>query len=153
MSAQRQTRVGWIALLAVAAIGASACNGWNPFKPSSDTTSTSTSTTTASTGSSSFAITAATASADNTALSVTCPGTVTFSTNLTSNKDGVIAYKWERSDGSATATETLTFPSATTLTASNSWKVTATTSGWQRLHVVTPNDLTSNAVNFTVTCK
>jgi len=66
---------------------------------------------------------------------------------------GVITYKWERSDGSATPTATLTFPGATSLAAIDVWQLSATTSGWERLHVLTPTDLTSNAVTFTLTCR
>ncbi|MCX6539316.1 MAG: hypothetical protein NT151_10365 [Acidobacteria bacterium] len=150
MSGQRSRLVVWFGIVALA-VAATACSELlNPFKPSSTTSNSgSTSTTT----SSAFAITTATVVVDNSALNVTCPGNVTFTATLTSNKDGVIAYKWERSDGSATATQTLTFPSATSLTAVNTWQVPATTSAWQLLHVVTPNDISSNPVNFTVTCK
>ena len=150
MSRQRARFVMWSGI-AVLALSAAACAGFpNPFAASSTTTDT---TSTSSTPSSSFAITTATLAVDNSALNVACPAAVTFTATLTSNKDGVIAYKWERSDGSSTATQTLSFPAATSLAASNTWSIPATASGWQRLHVVTPNDISSNAVNFTVTCK
>jgi hypothetical protein len=150
MSGQRSRFVVGSVIIALALV-ASACAGFpNPFAPSSSTTTTDS---TASATSSAFAISTATVAVDNSALTVACPSSVTFTATITSNKDGVIAYKWERSDGSATATQTLTFPNATSLTAVNTWPVTSTTSGWQRLHVVTPNDVSSNAVNFTVTCK
>ena len=150
MSGQRSRFVVAFGIIIVALV-ATACAGFpNPFAPSSTSSTTSS---TSSSSSSTFGVNTATVAVDNSALSVACPSSVTFTATITSNKDGVIAYKWERSDGSATATQTLTFPNATSLTAVNTWPVSATTSGWQRLHVVTPNDVSSNAVNFTVTCK
>ena len=146
---EKSVRVASLVGLVVLVMAATGCSQLQSlFSPSS--TSSTSSTTAATT---TFAVTTATAAVDNAAASATCPAKVTFTGTITTNMQGVITFKWERSDGSATPTETLTFPSATSLTAVNAWQLSATTSGWQRLHVMTPTDLVSNAVNFVLTCK
>lgn len=132
----------------VLAMAALACDQLlNPFKPSSTSSTTSGSTTAA------FKITTVAAVVDNSSSNSTCPVRFTFTGTLASNDAGTVTFKWERSDGSATPTETLAFPSATALTASNTWELGSSINGWQRLHVLTPNDVFSNTVNVQLTCK
>jgi hypothetical protein len=147
MTARRApvTAILGITVLAMAAL---ACDQLlSPFKPSSTSSSTTGSTTVA------FKITTVTAIVDNFSSNSTCPVRFTFTGTMSSNDAGAVTFKWERSDGSATPTETMAFPSATSLTASNTWEIGSSISGWQRLHVLTPNEMFSNAVNVQMTCK
>jgi len=153
MAVQRNRLLPWLAI-AVTILATAACNGANPFSASTTPTTGTTGTTGTTTPTPvTFAVTAAVLTVDNPSVNVTCPATVNFTANVTSNKDGVIVYNWERSDGSATPTQTLTFPAATSLNVSGTWQITSTYSGWQRLHVLSPTDLASNSGTFTVTCK
>lgn len=81
-----------------------------------------------------------------------CPKTVNFSANITTNQGGTVTYKWERSDNAGAPTESLSFASASTQSVSDTWSLGANYSGWERLHILTPNDLTSNQASFTLTC-
>ncbi len=144
----RRAHVTALLGITVLAMAALACDQLlSPFRPSSTSSSTTGSTTVA------FKITTVTAIVDNTSSNGTCPVRFTFTGTLSSNDAGTVTYKWERSDGSATPTETMAFPNATSLTASNTWEIGSSISGWQRLHVLTPNDVFSNAVNVQLTCK
>lgn len=146
MLGYRARLIGYVAIVIVA-LAATACSDLlNPFKTTTPTSPTPTTP-------AAFKITAATTAVDSPAFAGACPKRLTFSGTITSNDAGTITFKWERSDGSATPTETLTFPNATSLTTVNVWEIPATASGWQRLRVVTPNDLTSAAVTFSVTCQ
>jgi len=79
-----------------------------------------------------------------------CPKTIHFWGIIATNGPGTVTYRWERSDG-ATAPETLTFTAAGSQVVTNLWTRGEGT-GWQRLHVLTPNDATSSQIDFAVTC-
>jgi hypothetical protein len=79
-----------------------------------------------------------------------CPKTIHFWGTITTNGPGTVTYRWERSDG-ATAPETITFTAAGSQTVTNLWTRGEGT-GWQRLHVLTPNDAGSSQIDFTITC-
>jgi hypothetical protein len=86
------------------------------------------------------------------ASSSTCPTNFIFSAAITANSPGTITYRWERSDGSATSVFGLTFANAGTLSVANQWSLAATTSGWARVHILSPIDATSNQANFSLNC-
>jgi hypothetical protein len=117
----------------------------NQFAPSG-TTKTSTS-------APGIRVTAATAGVDVASFSGSCPKRITFTGTITASEAGVVTFKWERHDGSAAATQTMTFNTGSSQTASAVWDVSPSTSGWQRLHVLTPNDMTSNDARIVVTCQ
>ena len=118
---------------------------------SSTTTITSTSTTT--TSAPAFAVTAAVARVSPSAYSGGCPGTFNFSADITANGAGSVSYRWERSDEVTGTTQTLSFNGAGTQpAAAASWQLSANGSFWERLHVLTPNDLLSNQATFTNSC-
>jgi len=80
-------------------------------------------------------------------VAVNCPGTVT--------------YRWERSDGSTGPTESITFAEIPSQTVTRSWTLGSSSggcgsethySGWQRVHILTPNDTFSNKANFRLDC-
>ena len=80
-----------------------------------------------------------------------CPKTVNFSAIIIASGPGVVTYKWERSDGAIAPTESVTFPSAGAQTVTISWTRGGGT-GWQRLHILIPNDVVSGHLNFTLIC-
>jgi len=109
-----------------------------------------------------FAINSVTASVDPSSFTGLCPKTFNFSAVIEVNGPGTVTYQWERSDGSTGPTESITFAEAgaqaqtvtrswTTL-GSSSGGVWTSYSGWQRVHILTPNDTFSNKANFTLNC-
>ena len=98
-------------------------------------------------------VTATTASVSPSTYSGACPGTFNFSGNITTNGAGTVTYRWERSDGATAPTQTLTFNAAGTQpAAATSWQLGATGAFWERVHVLTPNDISSNQATFTNSC-
>jgi hypothetical protein len=140
---------GIAALVLTLSVSSVACLGLgdllNQFAPTG-TTKTSASTT-------GLRVTAATAGVDVSSFSGPCPKRLTFTGTITASEAGEVTYKWERHDGSAAPTQTMTFNAGSSQTVSTVWDVSPSTSGWQRLHVVTPNDLTSNEARIIVTCQ
>lgn len=102
-----------------------------------------------------FSVTGVTAAVAPTTSAV-CPTTYNFSASITTNAAGTVTYKWERSDGAGAPTETISFASAGTQTVTDTWMRGVTTPpgtpGWERVHILTPNDLTSNKAELTQTC-
>lgn len=135
------------ALVLTLSVGSSAClqNLLDLFAPSSTTKTSETA--------AGIRVTAVTAGVDTASFSGSCPKRFTFTGTITASEPGQVTFKWERSDGSATAVETMAFAGAGSQTASNAWDVTKSTTGWQRLHVLTPNDLTSNDARVTMVCQ
>ncbi len=77
--------------------------------------------------------------------------TYTFTGSITATAAGTVRYTWERSDGAWSPEETVYFGAAGTQTVSNTWAMSASYSGWQRLHVISPNDTISNMATFSHT--
>lgn len=84
-----------------------------------------------------------------------CPATFNFTGTITMNGPGTVTYRWERSDGTTKPSQTLTFTTAGTQTITDVWTGITTTlrSGWQRIHVGSPNELFSNQATFTNNCR
>jgi hypothetical protein len=82
-----------------------------------------------------------------------CPKTFGLVGNITTNGPGTVTYRWERSDGGASPTQTYTFESASTFSPFTSWPREASGSYWVRIHIITPNDMVSEQANFTLTCE
>jgi len=81
-----------------------------------------------------------------------CPKTIHFWGTIAASGPGTVTYRWERSDNTtATAPETITFAAAGSQTVANLWTRGEGT-GWQRLHVLTPNDTVSSQIDFVMTC-
>lgn len=88
--------------------------------------------------------------------SSTCPQTFTFNGQITVTGTGNVKYKWEQSDGGSSSDQILTFlapgaqsvPPFTWTLGEPGFNYT----GWAQLHVLAPNDLTSNQATFTLTC-
>lgn len=100
-----------------------------------------------------FAVTKVTASVDPLSFTGACPKTFNFSAVITVNGPGTVAYRWERSDGATAPTQTITFAAAGSQSVTTSWKLGASYSGWQRVHILAPNEMVSNQANFTLACE
>lgn len=100
-----------------------------------------------------FAVTDVIASVALTTFAGACPKDFNFSGRITANGPGTVTYRWERSDGDQSPTLTLTYPSALAQTTVPAiWKADRDGTYWMRLHVLTPNDKTSERSTFTVDC-
>ncbi len=80
-----------------------------------------------------------------------CPKAIHFWGTIAANGPGAVTYRWERSDGSALPVGTINFTSASSQTVTDLW-TRSDGSGWESLHVLTPNDVSSSQIAFTVTC-
>lgn len=108
-----------------------------------------------------FAVTGVTAAVDVASAAVPCASSKTFnfSAIIAVNAPGTVTYKWERSDGATQATaSSVTFASAGSQSVSTTWTLGPVSglvvpfNGWERVHILTPNDVTSNQAGFTLTC-
>ena len=99
-----------------------------------------------------FAVTNVTAVVTPTLYSGACPGTFSFTGNITTNGAGNVTFRWERSDGIQKSPATVGVPSAGTIMLTDSWASAPSGSSWEVLHVLTPNDFTSSQATFTNSC-
>jgi hypothetical protein len=105
-------------------------------------------------------VTGATMSVDQASLSGTCPQTFVFSAALTSEGAGTMTYRLEAS--ADTPGFTFNLPEATqslftgagprTFNASYTLQFTGSVSGQMWVHILSPVDLESNKVSFSLTC-
>ncbi len=99
-----------------------------------------------------FAVTGATATVTP-VVTGACPKTIAFSGLITVNGGPMtVTYRWERSDGALGPTQNIFFGAASSQTVNESWQLGASYSGWERLHILSPNDMLSNQASFTLTC-
>jgi hypothetical protein len=63
-----------------------------------------------------------------------------------------VTYRWEKSDGVVGPTQNIFFGASSAQTVSETWQLGASYSGWERLHILAPNDMLSNQAGFTLTC-
>lgn len=103
-----------------------------------------------------FAIIGAVTSGNPTTFSGACPKTIFFSAAISVNGAGDVAYKWERSDSTATPTTTINFGGAGSQLVTDSWTLGVAgktyTDYKEHLHILSPNDVTTNDVTFTLSC-
>jgi hypothetical protein len=81
-----------------------------------------------------------------------CPGTFDFSAQITATDSGVVVYRWERSDGWQSPLALVEFTSAGDQTITSSWSPDTHGSFWQRMHVLSPNEILSGQASFTNQC-
>ncbi len=103
-----------------------------------------------------FAVTNVTASVfGKSSYSGPCPTVFTFSGNITANGAGTATYRWERSDSVYGSTQPITFTGPETKVVTSTWSIGApgfVYNEWEKVHVLSPNDLTSNLATFSLTC-
>jgi len=100
-------------------------------------------------------VTSVTLSAADTSFNGKCPHTINFSAELKVNQDADVTFALEFGGGlshSAMSPETTSI-SAGTVELSFTPEFTVSGSGWVRLHITAPNDMYSNKVEITITCK
>jgi hypothetical protein len=106
-------------------------------------------------------VTAATLSVDQAAVTGTCPQTFEFTGSYTSQGAGTVTYRLEAAadtpgfvfDLPATSTAIFTDAGPRTVAVSYSLEFTGSVGGQVWLHILTPNDLESNRVGFSLTCQ
>jgi hypothetical protein len=99
-----------------------------------------------------FSVTGITANTDPSTFTGVCPKTFTFYAVITANGPGTVTYRWERSDGGYSEPQSVTFYEAGTKTTALQWELNTSASGWHRVRILSPNDLTSNPVYYTLNC-
>lgn len=100
-----------------------------------------------------FAATNATISVNRSTYSGPCPNTFTAGSKITANGAGTVKYRWERSDGINSQTQTLQFDTAGEKSVTNvDWAIPSSGNYWMRLHILEPNDLSSNKGETVFTC-
>lgn len=85
-----------------------------------------------------------------------CPQTFTFDGQITVTGTGNVKYKWEQSDGGGSSDLVITFLAPGTQSVPP-WPWTLgepgfNYTGWAQLHVLLPNDVTSNQATFNLVC-
>jgi hypothetical protein len=103
-----------------------------------------------------FSVTSVDISINKSSVSVFCPYppyTFKWTAKITANKKGTVTYHWARSDGSNSSTETLKFTDAGTHSVSDTWDITAPSSGWERIYIEEPNHQSFSKVSYKMTCK
>jgi hypothetical protein len=96
-----------------------------------------------------------TLSVDKTTFTGKCPHVFTFVAEVKVNAEAAVTFKLEFGGGitaPATAQETTTI-SAGTVELSFTPEFKSSGSGWARLHITAPNEISSNQVDFTLTCQ
>ncbi len=82
-----------------------------------------------------------------------CPGNFSFAATITMNGPGTVTYRWERSDGANKPPASITFSSAGTLAVTDQWASAPFGAFSEKIHVGSPNDISSNPATFTNSCK
>jgi Tol biopolymer transport system component len=96
-----------------------------------------------------FAVTGVNASV-NPNNSAVCPSDkFTFTGQITSNAAGTVTYRWERSDGAHGPDQTINFGGPGSQTVTTQWQLGAGGTFWEKVHVTSPNDISSNQATFT----
>lgn len=103
-----------------------------------------------------FAIIGAVASGNPTTFSGACPKTIFLSAAISVNAAGDVTYKWERSNSTSTGTTTINFGGAGSQIVTDSWTLGDPGKTYnnysEHLHILSPNDVTTNEVTFTLSC-
>lgn len=74
-----------------------------------------------------------------------------FQGMMSVNSPSTVSYRWERSDGVMSPAQTLIVDKAGTYATSEFWDLgSANYAGWARLHVLSPSDISSDSVKFTL---
>jgi hypothetical protein len=99
-----------------------------------------------------FSVISVTANTDLSTFTGVCPKIFTFYATITANGPGTVTYRWERSNGGYSEPQSVTFYEAGIKTTTSQWELSTSSSGWHRIHVLTPNNIASNPVYYTLNC-
>jgi subtilase family serine protease len=100
----------------------------------------------------SFAVTKVQAASYPASGTRTCPFTMNFGFDITTNGAGTVSYHFERSDGATSPTYTVSFTGTSTKRVSYSWTVVASGSYKVTCRTLAPNEMSSASPPITVTC-
>lgn len=100
-----------------------------------------------------FAVTSVTISVDNASFTGSCPHTVTFTAKITTSAAGTITYYWQLGTGEKSATQSLTFSKADTLTVTYEWPFSTSADTSISLYNDKPNHQNFGGPNFKVNCQ
>lgn len=105
-------------------------------------------------GTPNFAVTSLNGSVDSPNFSGACGTgkTLTFSFSMTVSAPGTVKYHTQRSDSATGAQESITFDAAGTKTITETWTLSASTTGWLELYIDDPNHQALGRTSFTLTC-
>ncbi len=81
-----------------------------------------------------------------------CPREINFRGNITVNGRGTVRYTFIRSDGVTTSERILEFNGPGSEEVENSWELDDDYEGWQKIAILSPNEMESNQANFTFRC-
>jgi hypothetical protein len=98
-------------------------------------------------------VSAVIARATPTAYTGRCPGNFAFYAAITTSGAITVTYRWERSDGTTKPPATLLFPRAGSQQVQDRWPSAPSGPGWERIHILAPNDLVSNQATFDNRCR
>jgi hypothetical protein len=99
-----------------------------------------------------FAVLGVTTMVEPSAFTGACPKNFSCSAIITANGAGTVTYRWERSDGGSSPTQTAVFASAGSQTVSTGWPREAGGTYWVRIRTLSPNEILSNQASFTLSC-
>ena len=100
-----------------------------------------------------FSVTDMLVKVDPQSFSGACPTTFQFTANITTNAPGNVTYQWERSDGASGQATTVAFAAAESRMINTTWYIGAPGTYWERIRVLSPNDVVSNEATFTLACE
>jgi hypothetical protein len=86
-----------------------------------------------------------------------CPGVITFNGKIQSTTQGIVKYKFTRSDGAIAPVQTLIFHEPGIQSVSTTWTLGGIPAlpsyvGWEAIQILSPVALTSNHANFKLRC-
>ena len=85
-----------------------------------------------------------------------CPVIIASYAQIWTNTAGTVTYYWQRSDGSKTSENTLTYSDAGVQTVTDAWALgssVTTNSAWDQIYIDQPNHQVFGPVNFYISCK
>jgi hypothetical protein len=100
----------------------------------------------------SFSVIGVTAIVNPPFISADCPTNIYSEAVITVNSAGTVSYRWEDSEGGIKPTENIYFSSAGSQSVGTWWPIGLSGTFWVRLHVLSPNDTSSNKASFTLNC-
>lgn len=80
-------------------------------------------------------------------------GQFNFTGKITSSGPGLVTYTWEGNDNSLTTPIVLAFENSETKEVTTSWQVYGAGPRWIKLHVYSPNEVSSEQIPFELTCR
>jgi hypothetical protein len=100
-----------------------------------------------------FRVTSVTATSALSTYTGSCPKTFTFYATITANGPGTITYRWERNDYNWGSIQSMTFNEAGSQSITLNYDLAETASGWYRVNILSPRNIVSNQVIYTVNCR